>query len=109
MSLSPLRLEHLNLPARDPIGLARWYADTFGLQADAHRVCSDHVLIAFEQGEPHGRAPEVHFGFRVASGAVLGEWAGKFGAQPVTRNGFTAFRVFDPEGNCLELYCPEGT
>jgi catechol 2,3-dioxygenase-like lactoylglutathione lyase family enzyme len=31
-----MRLEHLNLPARDPEGLARWYAETFGMQADRH-------------------------------------------------------------------------
>jgi hypothetical protein len=28
------QLQHLNLPARDPHGLARWYARTFDLQAD---------------------------------------------------------------------------
>ena len=32
MPQAPLQLDHLNMPARDPEGLARWYAQTFGLQ-----------------------------------------------------------------------------
>lgn len=32
------QLDHLNVPARDPEGLARWYAQTFGLQADGHHL-----------------------------------------------------------------------
>jgi hypothetical protein len=33
--MSNLQLDHLNIPARDPEGLARWYAETF----DPEDVC----------------------------------------------------------------------
>jgi catechol 2,3-dioxygenase-like lactoylglutathione lyase family enzyme len=105
MSTSPFQLDHLNMPARDPEGLARWYAQTFGLQADGHRVRGPGVLIAFQAGEPVDRAPELHVGFRVPSMTVLKEWADRLGA-PVTNGAeFNSFRTSDPEGNCLEIYC----
>jgi hypothetical protein len=44
------RLQHLNMPARDPQGLARWYANTLGLQADDNKVRGSGVLIAFQPG-----------------------------------------------------------
>ncbi len=100
-----LQLQHLNLPARDPEGLARWYADTFGLQADAHRARGAGVLIAFQQGEPIGRAPELHVGFLVPSVAELQRWAEQLGGEIRKGPEFTAFQVRDPEGNCVELYC----
>jgi len=34
MPEASLKLDHLNMPARDPEGLARWYEQTFGLKAD---------------------------------------------------------------------------
>jgi catechol 2,3-dioxygenase-like lactoylglutathione lyase family enzyme len=100
-----LQLDHLNMPARDPEGLARWYAQTFGLQADAHRVRGPGVLIAFQSGEPINRAPELHIGMRVSSIAALTEWAKKLDAQITPGAEFTSFRTFDPDGNCIELYC----
>ncbi|HWQ39510.1 MAG TPA: hypothetical protein VNM24_13065 [Burkholderiales bacterium] len=99
------RLEHLNMPARDPAGLARWYAQTFGLQADGHRVRGPGVLIVFQKGEPVARAPELHFGLRVPNMKVLAEWAGKFDASIAEGSEFASFRIFDPEHNCLEIYC----
>jgi catechol 2,3-dioxygenase-like lactoylglutathione lyase family enzyme len=101
-----MKLDHLNLPARDPEGLARWYATTFGLLADRHLVRGQGVLIAFQAGEPINRAPELHIGMRVQSMAALTEWAAKFGAQITRGNEFNSFRTADPEGNCLEIYCP---
>ncbi len=99
------QLDHMNIPARDPEGLARWYADTFGLRADAHRVRGPGVLIAFQAGEPVKRAPELHMGFRVQDMDVLNEWATKL-ARPIKQGEeFNSFQVFDPEGNCLEIYC----
>lgn len=50
MAEPALSLQHLNVPARDPHGLAKWYADTFGLRADEHRVRGDGALIVFEKG-----------------------------------------------------------
>jgi catechol 2,3-dioxygenase-like lactoylglutathione lyase family enzyme len=103
--MSDFQLDHLNMPARDPEGLARWYAQTFGLQADGHRVRGPGVLIAFQAGEPVKRAPELHTGFRVSSLQALNEWASKFG-QPIKKGEeFNAIRIFDPEDNCLEIYC----
>lgn len=100
-----LQLDHLNMPARDPEALARWYAQTFGLQANAHVVRGPGVLIAFQRGEPVNRAPEFHIGLRVASTAVLNEWANKLGAKLTPGVEFTTLRTLDPDGNCIELYC----
>lgn len=105
MSNSSLQLDHLNMPARDPEGLARWYAQTFGLQADRHRVRGPGVLIAFQAGEPVRRAPELHVGFRVPSMQVLNEWADKLGKPIKKGEEFNSFQTLDPEGNCLEIYC----
>jgi catechol 2,3-dioxygenase-like lactoylglutathione lyase family enzyme len=100
-----MRLEHLNLPARDPEGLARWYAETFGMQADRHLVRAPGVLLAFQKGEPLGRAADVHIGFRVTGMAALNEWAKRLGQTPARGAEFVTFRTTDPEGNGIELYC----
>ncbi|MFO1349275.1 MAG: VOC family protein [Gammaproteobacteria bacterium] len=105
MSETGFSLDHINLPARDPEALARWYAQTFGLHATANRVSGPGVLIAFQVGEPVGRAPELHIGFRVPSRAALDQWAGQFGAQLKVGNEFVSFQTRDPEGNCVEIYC----
>ena len=99
-----LRLEHMNMPARDPVGLARWYAQTFGLQADEHRVRGPAVLLVFQRGEPVNR-DELHIGMRVPSREALDQWAQKLGAQVNVGSEFTTFRTSDPEGNCIEIYC----
>ena len=104
--MSDLQLEHLNIPARDPLGLAQWYAETFGLRAEKHLVRGPGVLIAFQKGEPLNRASEVHIGFRVPSIDALNKWAKKFGAEAKAGTEFTTFRTPDPEGNSLELYTP---
>ena len=103
--MSDFQLDHLNMPARDPEELARWYAQTFGLQADGHRVRGPGVLIAFQSGEPVKRAPELHIGLRVPSMQALNDWAGKLG-KPIKKGGeFNSFQTLDPEDNCLEIYC----
>lgn len=76
-----------------------------GLQADKHRVSGPGLLIAFQSGEPVHRAPELHVGFRVQSKAALAQWAQKFGAEITNGAEFCTFRTFDPEGNCVEIYC----
>jgi hypothetical protein len=93
------------MPARDPEGLARWYAQNFALQADGRRVRGPGVLIAFQPGEPVKRAPELHIGFRVQGMQVLNELAGKFGKPIKNGEEFNSFQIFDPEDNCLEIYC----
>jgi hypothetical protein len=103
--MSDFQLDHLNMPARYPEGLARWYAQTFGLQADGHRVRGPRVLIAFQSGEPVKRAPELHLGFHVSNMQLLTEWAKKFGKPVKMGEEFNSFQIFDPEDNCLEIYC----
>lgn len=103
--MADFQLDHINLPARDPEGLVRWYAQIFGLQADGHKVRGPGVLIAFQAGDPVRRAPELHVGFRVPSMKVLTEWADKLGASVTMGTEFNSFRAFDPEENCLEIYC----
>ena len=105
MSEISFRLQHLNMPARDPEGLARWYANTFGLQADGNKVRGPGVLIAFQAGEPVNRAPELHAGFLVPSKTELTQWADRLSGTVKTGTEFTSFQVRDPEGNCVEIYC----
>ncbi len=104
--MSDLQFEHLNIPATDPLGLAQWYAKTFGLKAEKHIVRGPGILLVFEAGEPINRAPEMHIGFRVPSMDALQNWAKTFNAELTAGAEFTAFRTPDPEGNCLELYAP---
>jgi len=109
MPEATLQLDHLNMPARDPEGLARWYAQTFGLQSNAHVVRGPGVLIAFVRGEPLNRAAELHIGMRVPSMAALNEWAAKLGSEVTPGAEFTTLRTLDPEGNCIEIYCKSGS
>ena len=105
--MSDIRLEHLNIPARNPVELAQWYARTFGLTAEKHVVRGSGVLIAFQKGEPINRSvDDLHIGFRVPSLEALDGWAKKFNANPTAGVEFTSFRTTDPEGNGVELYTP---
>ncbi|HZP87989.1 MAG TPA: VOC family protein [Burkholderiales bacterium] len=109
MPQASLQLNHLNIPARDPDGLAKWYADTFGLRHDGNKARSEDVLLVFQKGEPVNRAPELHMGLRVPSMATLKEWQAKLGGEIFNGAEFAAFKVSDPEGNCIELYAPIGS
>ena len=109
MSAVSFRLQHLNMPARDPEGLARWYASTFDLRADGNTVRGPGVLLAFQPGEPVNRAPELHTGFLVPSLAELTRSADRLGGVLKTGSEFTTFQVRDPEGNCVEIYCKTET
>ncbi|HEX4985792.1 MAG TPA: VOC family protein [Burkholderiales bacterium] len=100
-----LQLNHVNIPARDPDGLVRWYAETLGLRADGNKARGPGVLLVFKPGEPVRRAPELHLGFQVPGNAKLAEWAHKFGATISKGEEFNTFQVLDPEDNCLEIYC----
>lgn len=100
-----LRLDHVNMPASDPEALADWYAKTFDLQAEGRRVSGPGLLIVFVHGEPVRRAPELHVGLRAPSQSALEQWASRFGTQVAPGAEFNSFRTFDPEGNCVEIYC----
>jgi catechol-2,3-dioxygenase len=104
MATPAILLDHLNIPARDPEGLARWYAETFGLTAKAHVARAPGVLLVFVRGEPVDPASEFHMGLHVPSINALKEWAKKFNAELTPGAEFTTFRTHDPEGNCIEVY-----
>jgi catechol-2,3-dioxygenase len=103
-------LDHLNMPARDPEGLARWYGETFDLQVKDRAARGPGVLLVFVKGDPVNRAPELHIGLHVPSMAALKDWAKKFNNAELNPGPeFTSFRCFDPEGNCIEVYCNTGS
>lgn len=102
-----LQLNHMNIPARDPEALVRWYAENLGLRADGNKARGPGVLLVFQAGEPVNRAPELHLGFQVPDNRKLAEWAHKFGVAVNSKPGaeFNTFQLSDPEGNRLEIYC----
>jgi 2-hydroxychromene-2-carboxylate isomerase/predicted enzyme related to lactoylglutathione lyase len=105
----PLRLAHLNLPARDPEALARWYADTFGLEARGAFVIGPGTLLAFERGDPLLAGGNAHFGFEVPSARDVAIWAQRFGSALDAAPRSASTRVRDPEGNGIEIYWePDG-
>lgn len=106
----PLRLAHLNLPARDPEALARWYADRFGLEARGAFVVGPGTLLAFESGDPLLADGSAHFGFEVQSARDVAIWAQRFGSALEEAPRAASTRVRDPEGNGIEIYWePEGS
>jgi 2-hydroxychromene-2-carboxylate isomerase len=104
-----LRLAHVNLAARDPKSLARWYADTFGFQARGAFAWGPMGLLSFEPGDPSHAHPNFHIGFEVQTRTEVAGWARRFDAPLEEEPGYAATRVRDPEGNAIEIYWePEG-
>jgi hypothetical protein len=99
-----LPLSHLNLPARDPDGLAAWYAEHLGFERRGTYLVGPGTLLVFEAGEPLGARANTHFGFHVESPEVVVHWAQYFGTAAQAESGFAGTKVHDPEGNCFELY-----
>ena len=99
-----LRLAHLNLPARDPEGLARWYEQEFGFERHGTFLSGRGTLIVFETGEPIGRRGNAHFGFAAESAEDVHRWAARFGTAVESEPGFTSTKVRDPEENLFEIY-----
>jgi len=79
----PLSLSHLNLPAREPEALARWYESIFGFERRGSFLLGPRTLLAFEQGEPLHNCGNMHFGFEVESEAELLMWARKLDTTPM--------------------------
>lgn len=105
----PLRLAHVNLPARDPEALARWYAATFQLEARGAFVVGPGTLLAFEPGEPAAAHANLHVGFEVLSPQEVAIWAQRFGTPVEREPRYAATRTRDPEGNAIEIYWePDG-
>lgn len=103
----PVRLAHLNLPSRDPKGLADWYAERFGLEHDGAFAFAPGTLLVFESGEPRALPGNAHFGFEAATRAEVVELAGRFGCEPELDDHFAGFKSRDPEGNAFEVYWEE--
>jgi hypothetical protein len=108
MPEAEFRLEHVNMPARDPETLASWYGKTFDLQAEGRRVTAPGLLLVFVKGEPVQRE-ELHVGFRLPSQALLEQWAHRLGGTITPGPEFNSFRTLDLEGNCVEIYCKAGS
>lgn len=105
----PLRLAHVNLPAREPEALARWYAETFGLEQRGAFALGPGTLLAFERGEPIGARGNTHVGFELTSRADVEAWARRLGTPLEADSRYAATRTRDPEGNGIELYWePDG-
>lgn len=100
-----LKLRHVHLPARDPHALARWYAETFGLEQSDEFVIGGEVLLVFTPGEPLAN-DLVHFGFHVGEREAVDRWAERLGMRNhiETAPGYAGFKTRDPEGNWIEVY-----
>jgi catechol 2,3-dioxygenase-like lactoylglutathione lyase family enzyme len=110
MSGSPrLRISHINLPARDPVALARWYESNLGFSRRGSFVYAAGTLIVFELGQPLGAESDAHFGFEVDTQQEVRDWAKRFGSALDVESRFASTKVRDPESNCFEIYWePDG-
>ena len=105
----PLAIDHVNLPARDPDALARWYVETLGFDRHGPFLWSGGSLLVFVRGEPLPTGA-FHVGCRAASRAVLDGWVDELrrrGVDVPAATGDEAYastRLRDPEGNELELF-----
>jgi GNAT superfamily N-acetyltransferase len=99
-----LRLAHLNLPARDPKALARWYGERFGLDVDGAFASGPGTLLVFEHGEPLALPGNAHFGFEAEDRAEVVRLAERFGCDPELEDDYAGFKARDPEGNGFEVY-----
>jgi hypothetical protein len=102
-----LRLSHVNLPARDPDALARWYADTLGFERRGPFAVGPGTLLAFEPGEPLGER-NGHIGFEVATPELVESWAARLRAPLEREARFASTKTRDPEGNEIEIYWEPG-
>ena len=82
VELAALTLNHLNVPARGPDGLRRWYVEKLGLSARGPFLWSGGSLLVFVPGAPLP-ADSFHFGFRVESLEQLDAWATSLRARDV--------------------------
>jgi catechol 2,3-dioxygenase-like lactoylglutathione lyase family enzyme len=105
----PLALNHLNLPARDPVAQRRWYAETLGFRANGAFLWSAGTLLAFVPGEPIASGA-FHFGFRIETMDALREWVHAIRARGAAVSdvegdeSYATARLVDPEGNEIELF-----
>ena len=105
----PLSINHVNVPARDPDALARWYVETLGFHRNGPFLSSGGSLLVFVQGTPIPSGT-FHLGCRAPTRAALDGWIEalrKKGVEVAAAEGDEAYahtRILDPEGNELELF-----
>ncbi len=102
--MSDFRLEHINIPSENPMDLAKWYADTFGLSAEKHIARGEGILMVFQDGTPIQSPDTFHIGLRVGGMSKLNEWRIRFNKTLKIGKEFSSFQLLDPEGNCVEIY-----
>ena len=115
------RLAHVALNARDPLALANFYSDLFGMQVvGGARVGSNSFVASDPHTENHDIAffrdnpNAAHLGLRVDSPADLLAFYEEVKARGLKilftwNHGFALAIYFaDPEGNVVEVYWPTG-
>jgi catechol-2,3-dioxygenase len=104
-TLPAIWLDHVNLPASDPEGLAQWYSGRLGLQRKGASVFGPGITLNFKKGMPLQAGDRFHFGLRVESRSAVDTWAQHLGvAIAFDEDDFFAARLTDPEGNLFEIY-----
>jgi catechol 2,3-dioxygenase-like lactoylglutathione lyase family enzyme len=104
-----LKMNHLNVPARNPQALCEWYVDKLGFVAHGRFLWSGGSLLVFVEGEPIS-AEHWHFGFRVESLQDLEAWVLRLRASDVEvpdiegDDEYSTVYVKDPEGNTFEIF-----
>lgn len=115
------RLAHVALSAKDPVALADFYRQIFGMELVGGTKAGSNAFIAGRpQEENHDLAffrdnpNAAHLGFRVESPGELLDFYNEIKArgQKISftwNHGFALAIYFpDPEGNIVEVYWPTG-
>ena len=71
--MSDFRLEHINIPSKNPMDLAKWYSSTFGLLADNHIARGEGILMVFQEGTPIQSPDTFHRVFLLPTSRSRGE------------------------------------
>jgi catechol 2,3-dioxygenase-like lactoylglutathione lyase family enzyme len=112
-------LDHLTLPVAEMKRSLEFYTRAFGLQllweeGDLAVLRGEGRLdLALKLSPADTRMPNAfHFGFKVDSVDELAKWEHHLRAcganiQQVDKNGEVgSLYLLDPDGHCLEIYCP---
>lgn len=105
------RIRHVALLAKDPVGVARFYAETFGLTEVERRaeevvyLSDGHVNLAIiaARDRPEGI---FHFGFQVEDTESTAQSAFANGAPPELHEmsvGFVEHYIHDPAGTRVDI------
>jgi 2-hydroxychromene-2-carboxylate isomerase len=101
------RVARARLPARDPEGLAHWWAQALDLEQRGASVEGPGTRISFEPGAA-GAGGNARLGFEVGSRDEVLARARRLGVAPVGDDRSTSARIEDPEGNAIEVFWQRG-